>query len=73
MDVVTNQGNSWRSYAIDVPVDALGWDVRLTNVTSGNPKMVIRRDVPPTSLITTPGPLPAALIMAIFEPMGGGL
>jgi large repetitive protein len=55
IDTVTNQTtNTWRYYAVDVPPGALGWDIRLTNVTSGSPKMVVRRDVPPVSLSTTP-------------------
>ena len=61
IDTVSNQpANAWRFYAIDVPAGALGWDVRLTNVTSGNPKMVIRRDVPPVSLTTTPWATPGS-------------
>ncbi|MGZ5568463.1 MAG: InlB B-repeat-containing protein, partial [Limisphaerales bacterium] len=60
-DTVTNQAtNGWRYYAIDVPAGALGWDVRLTNVTSGNPKMVVRRDVPPLSLTTAPWSTPGS-------------
>lgn len=62
MDTATNQSiNAWRFYAIDVPADALGWDVRLTNVTSGAPKLVVRRDVPPASLTTTPWSSPGSL------------
>ena len=61
-DTVTNQpGSAWRFYAIDVPAGALGWDVRLTNVTSGSPKIVVRRDVPPVSLSTTPWAGPGSL------------
>ncbi len=31
-------------FAIDVPTNALGWDLRLTNVTSGSPMIVISRE-----------------------------
>ncbi len=42
--------NSWRYFQVIVPTNALGWDIRLTNVTGGVPKMVVRRDLLPTSL-----------------------
>lgn len=41
--------NTWRYYKVVVPANAVGWDVRLSNVTSGKPQMVIRRDLSPTS------------------------
>ena len=47
---ITNQAvNVWQYFKIVVPPDALGWDLRLTNVT-GNPQLYICRDLPP------PGP-----------------
>ncbi len=45
--------NTWRYFRIDVPADALGWDLRLTNITSGTPRMVIRRDDLPANFSTT--------------------
>ncbi len=52
---VTNQvAGTWRYYRIEVPTNALGWDIRLTNVTAGFPRMVLRRDVVPKALTTTP-------------------
>jgi hypothetical protein len=51
--VVTNQATgSWRYYLVDVPDTALGWDVRLVNVSSGLPRVMIRRDLLPTTMIT---------------------
>jgi len=51
---VTNQETgTWRYFRIDVPTNALGWDLRLVNVTNGNPQMVVRRDTLPESLSST--------------------
>jgi hypothetical protein len=44
---------------VDVPADARGWDIRLTNITSGNPRLAVMRDYLPISLSTSPGFLPA--------------
>lgn len=53
--VVTAQAtNAWRYFRLTVPEEALGWDVRVTGVTSGNPQMVVMRDTLPTSLSTHP-------------------
>lgn len=53
--VVTNHAaGTWRYYRVEVPTNALGWDVRLTDVISGLPKMVVARDVLPAALTTTP-------------------
>jgi hypothetical protein len=47
---VNNQGSDWRVFAVtNVPTNALGWDLRLVNVSNGTPRLVIRRDQPPTS------------------------
>ncbi len=53
---VTNQtmGN-WRFFQVDVPTNALGWDLRLVNVTSGRPQLVVRRDQLPDALANTFG------------------
>lgn len=37
-------------FRVDVPAGALGWDVRLADVTSGNPRLVVRRDQLPDSM-----------------------
>ena len=48
---VTNQPlDLWRFFRVNVPAGAVGWDLRLTNVTNGNPRLVIRRDATPNSL-----------------------
>lgn len=48
--VVENQPvNEWRFFRVDVPTGVLGWDLRLRNVTSGAPQLVIRRDLLPAS------------------------
>src|SRR6185436_14305600 len=41
----------WQFFQVDVPTNILGWDVRLTNVTSGSPQLVVRRELLPVSLI----------------------
>jgi len=58
---VTNQtANTWRYFRIDVPTNALGWDVRLSDVsTSSLPKLVVRRDILPNSLTTGPWGTPS--------------
>ncbi|HWW00330.1 MAG TPA: hypothetical protein VNZ64_11585 [Candidatus Acidoferrum sp.] len=51
---VTNQpAGTWQFFQVNVPADALGWDVRLVGVTNGNPQMVVSRDALPTGLTTT--------------------
>ena len=48
---VTGQAvGTWRYFTVTVPPSALGWDLRLTNVTSGDPRLVIRRDTLPDNL-----------------------
>ncbi|MCU0771959.1 MAG: hypothetical protein MUE94_09375 [Verrucomicrobia bacterium] len=47
----TNQNaGSWRFFQFTVPPEALGWDVRLAQVTGGVAKLVVRRDALPISL-----------------------
>jgi hypothetical protein len=61
-DVPFNNGSStvsnqdpatWRYFRVEVPSDALGWDLRLMNVTSGTPQMVVRRDQLPADFTTS--------------------
>ncbi len=50
---ITNQpAGKWQYFLLDVPAEALGWDLRLTNVTSGDPRLVVCRDRPPYDLDT---------------------
>ena len=52
---VTNRpGNTWNFLRVEVPEGALGWDLRLTNVTSGQPKIVVRRELLPSGLSSSP-------------------
>ena len=42
---VTNQpAGTWRYFRVDVPPGGLGWDIRVTQVTAGSPRLVVRRD-----------------------------
>ncbi|QJE95286.1 InlB B-repeat-containing protein [Luteolibacter luteus] len=53
---VTNQAaTSWRYFQVTVPEGIMGWDLRLTNIVSGNPKMVVRRDQLPFNTSTNNG------------------
>jgi large repetitive protein len=45
--VVSQPANEWRFFQITVPAGALGWDVRLKDVTGGNPYLFVRRDLVP--------------------------
>jgi len=37
----------WKFQRIDVPAGVLGWDLRLKNIASGTPNLIVRRDVLP--------------------------
>lgn len=50
---------TWRYFKVIVPTNAEGWDVRLTSVTGGLPRMVVRRESPPAAVTTTSGWQPA--------------
>lgn len=57
VSTITNQLNdTWRYFLIEVPSDVLGWDLRLTNITAGDPRMVISRDRFPTALSSSFAP-----------------
>ncbi len=45
--------NTWRFFWVTVPTNAQGWDVRLVNVSSGLPKLVVRRESLPATLANT--------------------
>lgn len=47
---VTNQSDLWRVFTVNVPSNAVGWDLRLVNVSNGSPRLVIRRDQFPAGL-----------------------
>ena len=51
---ITNHlAGTWRYFRIEVPTNALGWDVRLGGVSNGTPRLVVRRDALPSSLGTS--------------------
>ncbi|GAA5116561.1 pre-peptidase C-terminal domain-containing protein [Luteolibacter yonseiensis] len=53
---VANQAaTAWRYFQVTVPEGIMGWDIRVTNITSGNPQMVIRRDQLPFNTSTNNG------------------
>ena len=41
--------SAWRYFTVTVPAGAVGWDLRLKNITSGTPNLVVRRDSIPAS------------------------
>ncbi len=47
--------DDWRWFRVDVPAGVLGWDLRLRDVSGGTPRMVVRRDLLPDSVGSTPG------------------
>lgn len=55
--LVANQApHTWRFFRIDVPVNALGWDLRVTNVAGGTPQLVVCRNSLPFDFFTSGGP-----------------
>lgn len=44
-----------RYFKVEVPTNAFGWDIRLSNVVSGLPKLVVRRESLPTGLANSSG------------------
>ncbi len=53
--IVAQAPDGWRYFRVEVPTNALGWDVRLTEVSSGSPRLIVRRDSPPDALATSGG------------------
>jgi hypothetical protein len=55
--VVSDQlAGQWKFFRIDVPTDAVGWDIRLAGVSEGNPNFVVCRNSLPTELSADPWP-----------------
>ncbi len=53
--------NTWRYFRVVVPTNAAGWDLRLTDVRSGLPRITVRRDkLPETGVVNTPGWMPGS-------------
>lgn len=53
--ITNHQATTWRYFLVEVPTNAAGWDIRITNVLSGLPKMSIRRGALPTQQLTPIG------------------
>jgi large repetitive protein len=49
---------TWRYFRVTVPPTADGWDFRLLNVSSGQPRIVVRRESLPSALSTGPWSAP---------------
>lgn len=61
MATVVNQAPlTWRYFSVVVPTNAQGWDVRLATVSSGLPRLVVRRATLPNVLLTTPWTTPGS-------------
>jgi hypothetical protein len=55
LGVVSGQApGTWRYFKVTVPPGVAGWDVRLTDVTSGLPRLAVRRETLPFSLQNNP-------------------
>jgi hypothetical protein len=54
-DVAGQIPATWRFFRIEVPSGPVGWDLRLRDVGSGSPRMVVRRDALPNGLLPFPG------------------
>jgi hypothetical protein len=52
LSIVTNQTNVYHFFKVTVPPEALGWDIRLTNVTSGSPLLIVNKDYLPLEIPT---------------------
>jgi hypothetical protein len=50
--MTNHPGDTWRYFSVTVPSEGLGWDLRLTNVTAGEPRMVICRQLTPLGATT---------------------
>lgn len=56
--VVNQAPSTWRYFRVVVPTNAFGWDVRLIDVSSGMPRLVVRRETVPNTISTTPWSVP---------------
>jgi hypothetical protein len=45
---------TWRFFRFEVPLGPVGWDLRLRDVGSGKPQMVVRRDELPNGFASSP-------------------
>jgi hypothetical protein len=56
--VTGQQAQSWKYFRIDVPAGVLGWDLRLRDLTGGNPQLVVARDALPPYVGNNGWPVP---------------
>ena len=52
--VVNQTYDHWRYFSVTVPSNAFGWDLRLRNTSSGDPRLVVRRELAPDVLYSHP-------------------
>ncbi|MFO0745404.1 MAG: thrombospondin type 3 repeat-containing protein, partial [Myxococcota bacterium] len=52
--ITAQPSGRWRWFKTSVPPSALGWDLALTNITSGQPRIVFRQDLIPGDFQTNP-------------------
>jgi hypothetical protein len=52
--VTSQPAGTWRFFAVSVPDNANGWDLRLVDARGGAPEFVVSRDVLPAGLFTSP-------------------
>ena len=64
-NIVDQELNKWQYFTVTVPSNAFGWDLRLTNVTSGSPYLYVCRDELPSSN-------PAGSVNSYFESWPSG-
>src|SRR5512140_1604359 len=48
--IVDQPARTWHFFQVIVPTGALGWDIRLVDITNGQPRLVVSRDTLPSSL-----------------------
>ncbi len=53
--VTSHPAGTWRYFQVEVPPNALGWDLRLVDVTNCAPQIVVRRGQVPDQVFTSSG------------------
>ncbi len=56
VSIANQDSGRWQYFQVTVPPGSLGWDLRLTNVTSGSPRLQVRRDLLPAAVGASDGP-----------------
>ena len=55
VNVTNHASTTWKFFQVTVPSGIAGWDLRLKDITGGNPQMAVRRDYLPSSTGTNNG------------------